>query len=431
MGFLNSIARTSPAASEARGAQPTPMHPRDPGLVSLFEDQANPSVTVNSAMRVTAVYACVSLIAETLAALPLHVMLRTGDTNADSQKAKGHKLYKLLHDMPAPGITSFEWREMLFSHTALNGDSYARIVTNGGGDIEALPPLLPSRVVPEWSRSGRVQYRHYKKNGGVEILFDDEVLRIPHKMLDGITSMSPIKTHRETIGNAMVSTRFINQLLRNQAQPKGALMTDAVLGAPAAKELRESWEERHQGPHNAGRIAILDGGMKWEQIGMSLEDAQYIELQKFSVRDIARIYLVPPHKIADLDNATFSNIEHQAIEFVVDTILRWTRRAEMRFNAYLLSESERLEGYFIAFDLKGLLAGDSQARSNFYKALFYIGSMSPNEIRAAENMAPYPGGDRFYLQGANVPVEKIDETIVRMLERETEKRQKNEDTPEA
>lgn len=142
---------------------------------------------------------------------------------------------------------------------------------------------------------------------------------------------------------------------------------------------------------------------------MTMDDAQYLELQNFSVTDIARIYLVPPHKIGELSKATFSNIEQQSISFIVDTVLRWVRRTEQRYNAYLLSEADRLLGYYIAFDLKGLLRGDSVARSNFYRALFYIGAMNPNEIREAEDMNPYEGGDKYYVQGATTPIDAIDQ----------------------
>lgn len=404
-GILNSMAR----APELREVV-NPKHPRDPALAAMFaEHGAGPAVTPDSAMRVTAVYAAVSLIAETLAALPLHVMRRTaGDNGNESAKATDHPLYRVLHDMPANGITSYEWREMMFTHTALRGDSFARIVLDGAGRVLELPPILPDHIRPERNRLGRPQFRWWPDGSGPSrVLFDDEVLRIPHKMLDGLHSLSPIATHRMTIGNALASSQFLQGFYANSAQPKGALISQEPLTKEAAKAMRESWEERHQGPQNAGRIAIFDGGLKWEAIGMTMDDAQYIELQKFSVSDIARIFLIPPHKIGDLSNATFSNIEHQAIEFVVDTILRWVRRAEMRFNAYLLSGREREAGYYIAFDLKGLLRGDATSRSNFYRALFYIGAINPNEIRALEDMNPYEGGENFFVQGATVPIDQL------------------------
>ncbi|WP_300009707.1 phage portal protein [uncultured Roseobacter sp.] len=406
MGILSSLRSADASTGETR-EKVNPAHPRDPVLAQLFGDPDGTNVTPDSAMRVTAVYACVALIAETLAALPLHVYRRdSSDAGVVStSKATEHPLYGLLHDMPVSGMTSFEWREMQISHTALRGDSFARIVLGADGRVRSLPPILPPHIEPFRHSDGSVRYRWWPDGTGpMRILFDDEVLRVPHKLMDGVHSLSPIATHRLTIGNAMSATRFLKAFYQNSAQPKGALMSEQPLDDDAAKALRKSWEERHMGPHNAGRVAIFDGGLKWESIGMTMDEAQYLDLQKFSVSDIARIYLVPPHKVGEMGAATFSNIEHQAIEFVVDTILRWVRRHEMRYNSYLLSRTDRAAGYYIAFDMKGLLRGDAAARAAFYRNLFYIGAMTPNEVRAAEDMNPYDGGNEHYVQGATVPI---------------------------
>lgn len=408
-GFLNSIAQAR--SGEVRGSSGAG-HPRDPALAEIFGvSGGSPAVTHQSAMRVTAVYAAVSLIAETLATLPLHVLRRSkSDGREESAKATDHPLYYLLHDEPTPGLTSFEWREMLFTHTALRGDSFARIVLNGAGQVVELPPLMPDQVFPDRGSDGRPIYRWWPDGGRQRVLFDHEVLRIPYKMLDGLRSLSPIATHRMTIGNALSAAEFQRAFYENQASPKGALVTAEPMSPEAAAALRQSWEERHQGPRNAGKIAIFDGGMKWESIGMTMDEARYIEQQQFSVQDIARIFLVPPHKIGDLSHATFSNIEHQAIAFVVDTILRWVRRAEMRMNNSLLSRMERQAGLYIAFDLKGLLRGDATSRANFYRAMFYIGALNPNEIRAAEDLNPYSGGEHYYVQGATLPIDALLQT---------------------
>jgi HK97 family phage portal protein len=409
MGFLSSLSSAASVPDEVRETV-DPKHPRDPVLAQMFGDPDGVSVTPQSAMRVTAVYACVSLISETIAALPLHVYKRTVSEKGVTTQAKmtEHPLYGVLHDMPVAGMTSFEWREMQISHTALRGDSYARIILGRDGRVRELPPILPDHIQPFRNAAGQLRYRWWPDGmAPVRILFDDEVLRIPHKMLDGVNSLSPIATHRMTIGNALSAGRFLRSFYQNSAQPKGALMVPEELSPDAVTALRESWNKRHQGPENAGKIAVFDGGMKWEQIGMTMDDAQYLELQKFSVGDIARIFLVPPHKVGEMGAATFSNIEHQAIEFVVDTILRWVRRIEMRMNSYLLSAADRAAGVFIALDMKGLLRGDAAARSAFYRAMFYIGAMNPNEIRKAEDMNPYEGGEEFYVQGATVPIDSL------------------------
>jgi len=381
-----------------------PTHPRDPALAVMFGGgYGSSNVTPDSALTVTALYASVARIAEDMASLPLHVYRRDGDT--PGAKAKDHPLYTLLHDKPSRNMTSFEWREMMISHTALRGDSYSQIVMRNDGRVSELIPLHPDRVWPELSESGSVRYRYYEPGKQVRILLDDEVLRFPYKLLDGVHSLSPIAVHRETIGSAQAGKKFLATMLQNNASPKGGLKAPTSLSQDAVSALRKSWEERHKGPENAGNIAIFDGGLEWVQIGMSMQDAQYIELMNFSVADIARIFLMPPHKIGDLSRATFTNIEQQAIEYVVGVLNSWRGRLEGRMNNYLLSEADRKAGYYIGFDFKGLLRGDAAARANFYKTMFYLAAMNPNEIRAAEDMNPYEGGDQFWVQGATIPAD--------------------------
>lgn len=383
-------------------------HPRDPVLRAWFvgnTDETGETVTPESALSVTGVYAAVSLIAETIAALPLHVY-RAGSDRASTAKAYEHPLYPVVHDMAKPGLTAFEFLEGSVSNVCLRGDAFSRIDLDGRGRVVALEPMLPDAVQVLRTPSGGVAYKWRERADRTVLLRDDQVLRIPYKMLDGLKSTTPIEVHRNTIGLAIASRRYLNSFYRNAAQPKGAIKLPTSLSDEAVNTLRAAWERRHQGPENAGRLAILDGGMEWQAIGMSMEDAQYVQLSGLSLGDIARIFRVPPHKIGDLSKATFSNIEHQAIEFVTDLVLPWCRRIESRMTAYLLSDADRQQGYYVAFDLKGLLRGDAKARGELYRALFNIGAITANEIRGAEDMNPYAGGDVHFVQGALVPVER-------------------------
>jgi len=391
-------------------------HPRDPVVAAWFgggTSVAGVHVDADSAMRVNAVYACVSLISEMIASLPLHVYRDAGD--GTPAKAKEHKLYRLLHDEPVPGrLTSFEWRETMLTWCLLRGDAYARVTWTGGGTVKELRPMHPNRVTIVPLAGGKVAYDVRHRDGRVERLRDWEMLRIPYKLVEDDecqASMTPVAVHRQTIGMTMASQRYLSAFYANSASPKGGLKIPNVIGDEAAQKIRDSWERRHQGPENAGKLAILDGGVEWTPLGMTMDDAQYVDLQKLSLEDIARIFLVPGHKIGIMTASTNNNIEHQAIQFVTDTLNRWCKRIEQRMNMTLLSQLDRAAGYSIGFDLKGLMAGDSQARANFYKALFYLGALSPNEIRNLEGFSSYAGGERFFVQGASVPMDRIDDHI--------------------
>lgn len=392
-------------AMEARSTVNT-THPRDPVLAEWFGGGGDASVTANTALGIPAVQACVNLLAETIGALPLGVK-RTEKTKVVD--AQDHPLHNLLTSRPCPFMTSVEWVEWLVACTALRGDAFAEIVQDQRGNVQQLPPIPFTAVKIERAEKLRDGLR-FKVNGegGERTVLADEMLRIPWKIQADGSSLSPIAIQREAFATSLAARRYQKQLLNNNASPKGGLVVPTTLSDEAVEALVSSWEKRHKGPENAGRLAVFDGGLTWQNIGMSNEDAQFAELLQMSLRDVARVFRVQPHKIGDLEKATFSNIEHQSIEFVTDTVLPWVRRLEARMSGWLLSDKDRLT-HSIEFNLRGLLRGDAGARAELYKALFYAGAMSPNEIRRLEGMNPIDGGDRFYVQGATVPVDLIDE----------------------
>jgi HK97 family phage portal protein len=394
-----------------------PKHPRDPALSSIFGggsvSSAGVSVTPESALRVEAVHACVRVLAETLAALPIHVYRRTA--SGGKERATDHPLYRILHLKPNDLQTSFEWRETHVAHTALRGESYSRIEMNGAGQIAGLTPLHPDRVWPFMTPAGKMAYRYTPETGGTIYYLDGEILRLPWLNLDPRhKALSPIALHRETIGAALVSSEYQARLFGNSAVPKGGLKVTNPLSPEARNEIRKEWNDKHRGVENAGNIAIFHGGLEWVNIGMTHEDAQYVELQGLSVTAIARIFGVPPHKIADLSKATFSNIEQQAIEFVTDTVLPWVRRWEDRMTLSLLSPAEQ-QSFFIGFDLKGLLRGDSAARAALYRVLFQIGALTPNDARRLEDMDPLvsPLADESFMQISMSPLSRLMDVLMK------------------
>lgn len=401
----------------SRRASVSPKHPRDPALASIMGlgtvSASGAAVTPDSALRVAAVYACVRVLAQAVAQVPLHVYRRTA--NGGAERATDHPLYERLHLRPNELQTSFEWREASVAHCALRGDAYSRIVLDGAGRIERLESLHPDRVWPFLATDGQVAFRYFAPDGSTKYYLNSEILRLPGMSFDPTgRSLSPIGLHRDTIGNSMISTEYQGRLWSNSAVPKGGLKTPALLGDEAVKALRKNWNDRHSGPDNAGQIAIFHGGLDWVNIGMTHDDAQYVELQALSVSDIARIFGVQPHKIGDLSKATFSNIEQQSIEFVTDTLRPWVRRWEDRMMISLLTPAER-RTLKIEFDLNGLLRGDSAARAALYRVLFAIAALAPNDARRLEGLDPLPGeaAEKTYVQINMAPLDQLLEVLMK------------------
>lgn len=385
-------------------------NPKDPVLAEWFgggPTLAGVQVTERSAMAVTAVFRAVSVIAETLAAMPLQLMERTEEHH---QPARAHPLYPLLDDQPNELMTAFEFKEWLAASVALRGAAFAEIRATGAGRIESLEPLSFDAVAPRRLPTGRMGFGVYDQAGGRRILGHDDMAWIPYKVAPTGESISPIRLHAPTIGLAIAQRNHQAALHGNSAAPKGALKLPGAINDEAAFAIRDAWERRHRGPQNVGKLAILDGGLEYQAIGLANDDMQALELLQFSTRDIARIFGVPPHKIGDLSDATYSNIEEQGIDFVRMTVLPWASRIEQRLDKSTLSRSERTR-LFHQFKLSSLLRGDARARAEYYRNMFYTSSMSPNEIRRMEDMPPIEGGDQYFVQGATVPVDLLSQSL--------------------
>ena len=348
-----------------------------------------------TAMQTTAVYACVRILAETIASLPLHTYRYT---ESGKQKARDHPLYNLLANAPNPEMTSFVFRETLMGHLLLWGNSYSQIIRDGRGKVIALYPLLPDKMTVNRSEKGEIYYL-YNKEGQEYILTKDEVLHIPGLGFDGLVGYSPIAMAKNAIGMAIATEEYGAKFFANGANPGGVLEHPGVVKNP--QRIRDSWNAVYQGTSNAHRIAVLEEGMKFQPIGIPPEQAQFLETRKFQTEEICRIFRIPPHLIGDLERATFSNIEHQSISFVVHTIRPWLVRIEQSINKSLFSESEKKE-YFVSFVVEGLLRGDYESRMRGYSIGIQNGFMSPNDVRSLENMNPIPdeeGGNTYMVNG--------------------------------
>ena len=382
--------------------------PRDPVLAEwLAGGTATASgevVSATTAMRESTFLAGVRYISETLASLPLILYRRRLPRGKD--RAVDLPLYERLHDQPNRWQTSFEWRDMLLHNLILRGNLYCQIVESRELPPFELIPLHPDRVMPFWVRPGVRAYAVQRDDGGRDILLQEEVLHISFMPKNGLMGVSVLHHARETIGRALAAERYGARFFANDARPGGVLTTPKALSNEAKKRLREQWEERFRGADNARKVAVLEEGMQWQNVGIAPEDAQFLGTMEFGVEDIARILRIPPHKVGALRRATFSNIEHQAIEAVVDCIRPWAVRLEQGLNMALLRPEQR-RSLFVKFLLDGLLRGDFESRNRAYATGRQWGWLSPNDIRELEDLNPIDGGDVYHVPLNMVPLNQV------------------------
>lgn len=363
--------------------------------------KAASGVTVNetTALNATAVFSAVDILSRTLASLPLPVYHRL--QGGGKERATDHPLYVLLHDLPNPEMTSFELRQALMGHLALWGNAFAEIERDNGGRVIGLWPLRPDRMQVRRDERG-LRYEYSLSSGSGVVLRQRNVMHIRGLSSDGIVGYSPIRLAREAIGLSLATEEFGARFFGNGSRPGGVLQHPGKLSEDASKRLKKSWEEMHQGLTQAHRVAILEEGMTWQQVGIPPEDAQFLETRKFQVTEIARIFHVPPHMLADLERSTFSNIEHQGIEFVVHTMRPWLVCWEQAIKRDLFLSAER-NTYFAEFLVDGLLRGDTKSRYEAYAVGRQNGWLSADDIRELENMNPLPDGQgKIYLVNGNM-----------------------------
>ena len=360
-------------------------------------------------MQMTAVYSCVRILAEAIAGLPLH--LYTYKEDGGKEKAIGHPLYLLLHDEPNPEMSSFVFRETLMTHLLLWGNAYAQIIRNGKGEVVALYPLMPNRMTVDRDSSGQLFYSYQMNNSdaptmktGTVILKPSDVLHIPGLGFDGLVGYSPIAMAKNAIGLAIATEEYGAKFFANGATPGGLLEYPGTVKDP--DRVRESWNKGFSGSQNAGKVAILEEGMKYTPISIAPEQAQFLETRKFQINEIARIFRVPPHMVGDLEKSSFSNIEQQSLEFVKYTLDPWVVRWEQSLSRALFTPEEKKQ-YFFKFNVEGLLRGDYQSRMNGYATARQNGWMSANDIRELENLDRIPaeeGGDLYLINGNMLPL---------------------------
>jgi len=348
---------------------------------------AGVSVTPQSAMGYSAVVSAVRVLSESVAQLPLILYERVGDDGR--RRAPEHPIYGLLHDAPNFVQDSFMFWDLVLQHLIFWGNFYAEMEVTAGGEITALWPLNP-RYMDVVVADGHVRYV-YRQFGRDEVW---PVFHVRGMAKDAVKGQSLLSAARQAIGLGMAAEEFGARLFENGAVPGVALSHPGLLSEEARDHLKRSWEDAYSGLSNAHRVAVLEEGLTVERIGIPPDDAQFLETRKFQVTEIARIFRVPPHMLADLERATFSNIEHQSLEFVVHSLGPWLKRIETAIRVQLLDSRER-DRFYAEFLVDGLLRGDIKARYAAYATGRQWGWLSRNDVRRFENMNPVPGGDDY------------------------------------
>jgi len=346
-------------------------------------------VTHESAMAIPAVFACVRVLSESCGALPLITYQR--GTDGTKERARKHNLYKILHDQPNPFMDAISFFELMVAHAALRGNAFAR-VERRDGEVIALWPLLPQNMVIK-VENGKLIYE-YAVDGKTEIYSYKDVLHIKGLTFDGVVGLSPLALLRETIGRAQAINEYSGKYFANDAKPGGVLSHPTTLSPQAFTNLKNAWNSGYMGSGKAHKIAILEEGMSFHAVGLSPEDSQMLDSQKFSVVEICRAFRVPLNLVQDHERSTYSNVTEQNRSFVVHTLGSWLTRIQQACNRILFTESENGR-YFVEHKLDSLLKGDQKTRYECYQIGIEQGFLSKNDIRGFENLSPVPGGNVY------------------------------------
>lgn len=368
--------------------------------------QSGEKVTVNSALGVPAVYACVNILANGIATLPMQTFKRT---KTGREREKKHIVSKLLETRPNPYQGPFKFKHLIETHRNLWGNAYINIEWGADGRPKGLWLLNPSNTEPVVDITTNELWFHTVLPDGKNVkIWHGDIIHLTSLSTDGVKGKSPIQVIRESIGSAQAAQKFKGSFFRNGASTTGVLKVPGMLNPEAKQVVREQWEEANTGINNAQRIAILDAGLDYQSIQMPLKDAQFVESMKFDKIEIATFYNIPPHMVNELERATHTNIEQQAIDFIRNTLSPIYTQYQEEFTYGLFSEREA-QKYYIKFNLEALLRADKKTQAEFYKIMTEIGGYSINEVRELEDRDGIEGGDKHRVDLNHISIDIADE----------------------
>lgn len=334
-----------------------------------------------------AVYACVRVISNAISVLPISV--HKGDREDISERATNHPLHRLLNVKPNAWQTPAEFKKQLQRSALLRGNGYALKIFEGAY-LDSLIPLDADRVVPFWYATGKHAYKYTPANGAEQIIMPHEMFHLRGASKDGLTGDSVLDVLRQSFEHTQSMRDHSHNTFKNGGTPRGALSMPAGLKDESFERLKKQFNDTYMGSSNAGKTLVLEEGMKFEPISLSLGDVQLLESYKLSRSEIASAFGVPLHKINDLDKSSFNNIEHQSLEFYTDTLLPWITLWEETIARDLILYPDT---YFASFNVDALLRADSKSRATYNKEMVYMGAKTRNEVRKDENLPPLDGLD--------------------------------------
>ena len=360
-----------------------------------FSSHTGVAVTPFTALQSSAVYGCVRCLAEDLAKLPLNLYAARPDGGWQIDRV--HPLAAVLA-RPNRWQTTFAFVSYLSVCLSLRGNAFIFVLRYPDGRPKALIPISPDRCSVLFSPKGWLYYEiahpAFKDSTTLRV-HQDDMLHIRNISLDGFSGLSPIAAAAEAMGLALATQQHGAVLFRQGTQASGALSHPGTLTQPAQDRIAARWQQRYAGVENAAKVLILEEGMKFEKLSMTSDEAQFLETRKFQVEEICRIFRVPPHKVASLDRATFSNIENQGQQYIDDSLIPVARQVEEEAAHALLFDDERGR-YRIGFDFDSMLRGDMKSRYEAYHIALGDMWMTANQVCLKEGLPTFEGGDEHY-----------------------------------
>lgn len=365
-------------------------HPTSWDFVKMNLGDTSGTVSPHFAENISAVFACVQIISETVSSLPLQVYRLEGENRVLD---RNHPVARIFAGDANDWQTAPEWLETVTAHCLLRGNGYSEIIRDGRGAPTALKPMHPGMTHPVRStRSGRILYEYSDPNGSTRRLLPEEVFHLRDRSDDGIIGVSRLRRAGETFATVAATEQFAASTYRNGAHLSGVVTHPEQIGPDAARTLRESLESLYSGASNAGRFGVLEEGMTWQALSVSPEDAQMLESRRFGVEQIARIYRVPPPVLGDLSNGSYSNVTELGRWFATYTITPWINRIERAIERALFSEEGR-RTHAVEFDMDLLLRGDMLQRMQAYRIGREVGLYNANDLRRFESLNPRSDAD--------------------------------------